>query len=321
MRRIGIFTSGGDAPGMNAAIRAVVRTALQKGVQVFGIYDGYEGMIEGSIRELNSRSVSNIIQRGGTILKSSRSERFKTPEGMAEANEKLKQYGIEGVVAIGGDGTFKGATVFNQQYGIPFVGIPGTIDNDLFGTQYTIGFDTAVNTAVELIDKLRDTANSHGRLFFVEVMGRDVGTIALASGLASGAEDILIPELKTDLSAVSDKLKNSKHKESFIIVVAEGDDAGGVVQIAEQFRQWHPAYDIKTTVLGHLQRGGNPTANDRILASRLGVAAVEALVSGNHQVMAGIHHDKIIFTPLHLAGKHFLSLNREWKALMDLLSY
>jgi 6-phosphofructokinase 1 len=305
---------------MNASIRAVVRAGIQKGCKVYGIINGYEGMIDGHFTEMDSRSVGNIIHRGGTILKSSRSKRFTTEEGMLQAYEQLKKHNIDGVIAIGGDGTFRGAQAFTKVYNIPFIGIPGTIDNDLFGTEYTIGFDSAVATAVELIDKVRDTANALGRLFFIEVMGRDVGTIALASGLAAGAEDILIPEIKTDLEEVSEKLKNGKQKESYIIVVAEGDDAGGVMEIAAEFKKKHPEYDIKTLVLGHLLRGGNPSANDRILASRLGVAAVDALTQGNANIMVGIHNNHVITTPLHLAGKHFMSVNQEWKHLMDLLS-
>ena len=318
--KIAILTSGGDAPGMNACIRAVVRAALQKDIQVFGILNGYEGMVNGDFIEMNTRSVGNIIHRGGTILKSSRSKRFTTEEGRKAAYEQLKSRNIDAVIAIGGDGTFKGAQQFTSEYAIPFIGIPGTIDNDLFGTEYTIGFDSAVQTAVELIDKVRDTANALGRLFFIEVMGRDVGTIALASGLASGAEDILIPEIKTDLNEISEKLKNSKQKESYIIVVAEGDDAGGVMEIAAQFKEMHPEYDIKTLVLGHLLRGGNPSANDRILASRLGVAAVDALLDENYNVMTGIHHNRVLYTPLNLSSKHFMTINQEWKHLMDLLS-
>ena len=251
VKNIAVFTSGGDAPGMNACIRACVRAGLQKGYKVYGILNGYEGMIDGNYIEMDSRSVGNIIHRGGTILKSSRSQRFITAEGRKQAFEQLKSRAIDAVIAIGGDGTFKGAQVFTAEYSIPFIGIPGTIDNDLFGTDYTIGYDSAVATAVELIDKVRDTANALGRLFFIEVMGRDVGTIALASGLASGAEDILIPEIKTDLEEISAKLKNSKQKESYIIVVAEGDDAGGVMEISAKFKQMHPEYDIKTLVLGH----------------------------------------------------------------------
>lgn len=320
VKNIAVFTSGGDAPGMNACIRACVRAGIQKGLKVYGILNGYEGMIDGDFTEMDSRSVGNIIHRGGTILKSSRSKRFTTEEGRKAAYEQLKSRNIDAVIAIGGDGTFKGAQQFTSEYAIPFIGIPGTIDNDLFGTEYTIGFDSAVQTAVELIDKVRDTANALGRLFFIEVMGRDVGTIALASGLASGAEDILIPEIKTDLNEISEKLKNSKQKESYIIVVAEGDDAGGVMEIAAQFKEMHPEYDIKTLVLGHLLRGGNPSANDRILASRLGVAAVDAITEENYNVMVGIHHNKVLQTPLNLSGKHFMTINQEWKHLMDLLS-
>ncbi len=320
VKNIAVFTSGGDAPGMNACIRACVRAGLQKGYKVYGILNGYEGMIDGNYIEMDSRSVGNIIHRGGTILKSSRSQRFITAEGRKQAFEQLKSRAIDAVIAIGGDGTFKGAQVFTAEYSIPFIGIPGTIDNDLFGTDYTIGYDSAVATAVELIDKVRDTANALGRLFFIEVMGRDVGTIALASGLASGAEDILIPEIKTDLEEISAKLKNSKQKESYIIVVAEGDDAGGVMEISAKFKQMHPEYDIKTLVLGHLLRGGNPSANDRILASRLGVAAVDAIAEGNFNVMVGIHHNRVLCSPLNLSSKHFMEINHEWKHLMDLLS-
>lgn len=320
IKNIAIFTSGGDAPGMNACIRAVVRACIQNGINVYGIENGYEGMIDGHFREMNSRSVGNIIHRGGTILRSSRSKRFATEAGRALAYEQLKKRAIDSVIALGGDGTFRGAQILSSEYNIPFVGIPCTIDNDLFGTDYTIGFDSAVATAVELIDKVRDTANAFGRLFFIEVMGRDVGTIALAAGLAAGAEDILIPEIKTDLDEVSEKLKKGKHKESYIIVVAEGDDAGGVMEISAEFKKRHPEYDIKTLVLGHLLRGGNPSANDRILASRLGVAAVDALLSGKFNVMVGVHNHQVITNPIHLAGKHFMSVNQEWKRLMDLLS-
>lgn len=320
MKNIAVLTSGGDAPGMNACIRAVVRAAVSKSINVFGIKNGYDGMVDGDFVEMDSRSVGNIIHRGGTVLKTSRSKRFPTAEGMQQAYTHLKSKNIDGVVVIGGDGTFRGAHAFTQKYNMPFIGIPGTIDNDLYGTDYTIGFDSAVATAVELIDKVRDTANALGRLFFIEVMGRDVGTIALAAGLAAGAEDILIPEIKTDLDEISIKLKKGKQKESYIIVVAEGDDAGGVLEIAKEFKIKHPEYDIKTLVLGHLLRGGNPSANDRILASRLGVAAVDALATGNSNVMVGIENNTIITTPLHKTGKHFLTINQEWKHLLDLLS-
>ncbi|MDB5226839.1 MAG: 6-phosphofructokinase [Bacteroidota bacterium] len=321
MKNIAVFTSGGDASGMNACIRAVVRAGLQKGLKVFGIMHGYEGMINGEFIEMDSRSVGNIIHRGGTILKSSRSERFMTPEGRKLAYEEVKKHNIDGIIAIGGDGTFKGAQAFTSEHGIPFIGLPGTIDNDLYGTDCTIGYDTAINTAMECIDKVRDTATSHGRLFFVEVMGRDVGYIALGSGIAAGAEDIFIPETQTDLQAVSDKLKQSAHKESYIIVVSEGDDAGHVKEISEKFKEMHPEYDIRFLVLGHLLRGGNPTAGDRILASRLGIAAVNALIEGNHNVMLGWRHNKLAQTPLEKAVKHHIEVNRDLLEILQLLSY
>lgn len=319
--KIAILTSGGDAPGMNACIRAVVRAALQKDIQVFGILNGYEGMVNGDFIEMNTRSVGNIIHRGGTMLKSSRSKSFTTTAGRKAAFEHLQNRNIDAVVVIGGDGTCKGALQFTNEYAIPFIGIPGTIDNDLYGTDFTIGYDTAVQTAVELIDKVRDTANSFGRVFFIEVMGRDVGSIALAAGLAAGAEDILIPELKTDIHELSLKLQNSRQKESYIVVVAEGDDAGGVLEIAAKFKQLHPDYDVKTLVLGHLLRGGSPSANDRILASRLGTAAVDALLNKNFNVMVGVEKNSICYTPLSQIRKHFVSINEEWKHLLDVLSY
>ncbi|HQO31668.1 MAG TPA: 6-phosphofructokinase [Chitinophagales bacterium] len=321
MKKIAVFTSGGDAPGMNACIRAVVRAGLQKGVEVYGIMNGYEGMIKGEFKKMDSRSVGNIIHRGGTILKSARSKAFMTPEGRAQAYAQLQQNGIDGVIAIGGDGTFKGAMKMTEEFGVPFVGLPGTIDNDLFGTDFTIGYDTAVQTAVEAIDKVRDTATSHGRLFFIEVMGRDVGFIALASGIAGGAEDIFIPETQTDLQVVSEKLKKSAHKESYIIVVSEGDDAGNVRDISDRFRQMHPEYDVKFLVLGHLLRGGSPTANDRILASRIGIAAVNALLNGQHNIMIGWQHNRLSVIPLQNAVKHHIEVNKELLEMLQILSY
>ncbi|MCB0507309.1 MAG: 6-phosphofructokinase [Bacteroidetes bacterium] len=321
-KNIALLTSGGDAPGMNACIRAIVRTAIQNDFQVFGILNGYEGLIDNHFKKLESRSVGNIIHRGGTILKSSRSQRFTTKEGRKQAYQNLKENDIEILIVLGGDGTFKGATAFTTEYhDISIIGIPCTIDNDLFGTDFTIGFNSAVQTAVELIDKIRDTANALGRLFFVEVMGRDVGAIALTAGLAAGAEDILIPEIKTDLNELSQKLKQCKHKESFIVVVAEGDDAGGVLEIAASFKKMHPEYDVKTLVLGHLLRGGNPTATDRILASRLGVASVDAILNGEKNGMIGIKNDKISITALKQCQKHFLTINKEWNHLLKLLSF
>lgn len=321
MQKIAVFSSGGDAPGMNAGIRAVVRTGMQKGLKVYGIMNGYEGMIDGHFVEMDSRYVGNIINRGGTILKSARSPRFLLPEGRKQAYAQLKGMGIEGLVALGGDGTFKGAVEFHHEYGIPCVGLPCTIDNDLFGTDFTIGYDTAVNTAMEAIDKVRDTASSHGRVFFIEVMGRDVGFIALGSGIAGGAEDIFIPETHTDLQLVSDKMKASANKESYIIVVAEGDDAGHVQEIAGRFKTMHPEFDIRYVVLGHLQRGGSPTANDRILASRLGIAAVNALLDNKLNVMVGWKDNQLAYTPLEKAGKHHIELNRQLLEILQLLSY
>ncbi len=298
MKRIGVYTSGGDAPGMNACVRAVVRSGLYSGCEVVGIQHGSEGMIEGSFVDLQARSVSNIIQRGGTILQTARSERFRTPEGRAAAAEQLKKAGIEGLVAIGGDGTFQGAVRLNEEHGVAVIGVPGTIDNDLFGTDYTIGYDTAVNTAMEAIDKIRDTAASHDRLFYVEVMGRDAGFIALDVGISSGAEYIAIPETRTNVQALKEELEASKsHKSSALIIVAEGEDEGGAFSLAEKVKD-AAGYDYRVCVLGHIQRGGSPSARDRLLASRLGVAAVDGLIEGRSNVMVGEIHGRIAFTPL-----------------------
>lgn len=320
IKRIAVFTSGGDSPGMNACIRAVVRTGLHYKLKVFGILKGYEGMIDGNFIPMESRSVGNIIQRGGTILKSARSPRFLTEEGRHQAFLQLQKNKIDAVIAIGGDGTFKGALEFSDKYKIPFIGLPGTIDNDLYGTDATIGYDTAINTAMEAIDKIRDTADSHERLFFVEVMGRDAGFIALRSGIAAGAEDILIPEIKTDLNELSEKLKKNRHKNSNIIVVAEGDDAGGVYEIAKVMKEKHPEYDMRVTVLGHIQRGGNPTCRDRILASRMGLEAVKALLAGEKNVMVGIVNDEVVYTPFEKAAKHHIEIKPYLKELMLILS-
>ncbi len=300
MKKIAVFTSGGDSPGMNACIRAVVRTGIFRGLEVYGIYHGYEGMIEGNIKRLYSHSVSNIVQRGGTILKSARSSEFRTPEGRKKAFENLKAQGIEGLVAIGGDGTFTGAKVFFEEYGIPTVGCPGTIDNDIFGTDYTIGFDTAVNTALEAIDKIRDTAAAHDRIFFVEVMGRDAGFIAVESGIGGGAEFVMVPETKTDLDQVVKTLKNlRKTKTSSIIVVAEGDELGGAEKIMKMVKEKinDPNKEFKVTTLGHIQRGGKPSARDRVLASRCGMAAVEGLLEGKTSCMAGVMKLEVVYTP------------------------
>ena len=300
MKRIAVFTSGGDAPGMNACIRAVVRGAVYHGIEVFGIRRGYSGMINGDIFQMSSYSVSNIVQRGGTILKSARSKEFMTPEGRAKAYEQLKKFDIEGLVAIGGNGTFTGATLFYDEYGIPTVGAPGTIDNDLYGTDHTIGFDTAVNTALEAIDKIRDTADSHDRIFFIEVMGRDSGYIAIQSGIAGGAEMVMVPEVLTPISEVVEALKSgwSRQKSSSIVVIAEGEEAGIATEIAEKIRQQvDPNIDMRVTTLGHIQRGGIPTAYDRILASRLGLGALEGLMNGEKNVMAGVVNNELVYTP------------------------
>jgi 6-phosphofructokinase 1 len=298
MKRIGVFTSGGDAPGMNACIRAVVRTGIYNGCEVAGIQYGYEGMIEGKFVELSARSVSNIVQRGGTILRTARSEQFRTAEGRARAAEHLRARGVEGIVAIGGDGTFQGAVKLSEEHGFPVVGVPGTIDNDLFGTDFTIGYDTAVNTAMEAIDKIRDTAASHDRLFYVEVMGRDSGFIALDVGISSGAEHIAIPEAQISIQDLKEELESFKKlKSSAIIIVAEGEEEGGAFSLAEKIKGV-AGYDYRVCVLGHIQRGGSPSARDRLLASRLGVSAVEALLEGQKDIMVGEIHGRMAFTPL-----------------------
>jgi 6-phosphofructokinase 1 len=300
MKKIAVFTSGGDAPGMNACIRAVVRGAIYHGIEVYGVRRGYNGMISGDIFEMTSQSVSNIVQRGGTVLKSARSKEFMTPEGRKKAYENLMAKGIEGLVAIGGNGTFTGAEVFYNEYQLPTVGCPGTIDNDLYGTDYTIGFDTAVNTSLEAIDKIRDTADSHDRIFFIEVMGRDSGYIAIQSGIGGGAEIVMVPETHTPLKKVVSTLKEgwTRSKSSSIVVVAEGDEEGHAAEIAEKIKeQVGDKLDIRVTTLGHIQRGGSPTAYDRILASRMGLAAVEGLMKGHKNVMAGIVNNDLLYTP------------------------
>jgi 6-phosphofructokinase 1 len=321
IKKIAVFTSGGDAPGMNACIRSVVRCAIGNGIQVMGIMRGYEGMVQGEFVNLDARSVSNIIQRGGTILKTARSKSFMTAEGMQQAYHHLQKNGIEGIVAIGGDGTFKGAVEFNKLNKIPFIGIPGTIDNDLDGTDYTIGFDTALNTIIEALDKIRDTAASHDRLFFVEVMGRDSGCLALYSGIACGAEEILLPEQKTDMDALVNKLKDSvnRRKTSSIVIVAEGDDEGGAFKIAEAVKQKFE-YDIRVTVLGHIQRGGNPTAKDRIIATRFGYEAVSALLSGNTNKMTGWNGKEVVLVDLDKAIKQHSPLDKKLLGYKDYLS-
>lgn len=322
IRKIGIMTSGGDSPGMNAAIRAVVRTAIYHGIEVYGIRRGYQGMIEGDIYKMATTDVANIIQRGGTILKSARSKEFMTDEGMQKAYDQLTRHGIEALVLIGGDGTFRGAVKFFEKFTIPAVGLPGTIDKDLAGTDYTIGFDTAVNTAVEAIDKIRDTAEAHDRLFIVEVMGRDAGYIALNSGIACGAEDILLPETVTDIEAVLNRIDYDERRKKtvHILVVAEGDDFGGSKEIFNRITERFPNIDVRSTILGHIQRGGSPTYADRVLASRLGYAAVLALREDLTQCMLGIVNDEIEFTPFTQAIKTNNTLRADMVEMIHVLS-
>lgn len=320
MKKIGVFTSGGDAPGMNACVRAVVRSGIYNGCEVVGIQYGYEGMIQGRFVDLQARSVSNIIQRGGTILRTARSEHFRTSEGRAEAAKHLREAGIEGLVAIGGDGTFQGAVKLGEEHGVPIIGVPGTIDNDLYGTDYTIGYDTAVNTAMEAIDKIRDTAASHDRLFYVEVMGRDAGFIALDVGISSGSEHIAIPETHTNIQELKEELESFKQlKSSAIIIVAEGEKEGGAFSLAEKIKD-AAGYDYRVCVLGHIQRGGSPTARDRLLASRLGVAAVEALLEGQAGAMVGEIHGRITFTPLAETWANRKTIDKDLWKLATILS-
>ena len=318
VNKIAVLTSGGDAPGMNAAIRAVVRTCSYHEVEVLGIYRGFQGMIENDFVELNARSVRNIINKGGTFLKSARSEGFRTKEGRENAYNNLTKNGVEALVVIGGDGTFTGALSFSQEFGFPVMGIPGTIDNDIYGTTHTIGYDTALNTVVDAIDKIRDTASSHNRMFFVEVMGRDSGFIALNSGIGGGAERIIIPEKNIPAEVLLEDIDRGKRrgKTSNIIVVAEGNTAGkAVFELKEYIEQKRPEYDIRVSVLGHMQRGGTPTCYDRVLATRMGVKAVESLLEGKSQYMVGINNDRMELIPLEKAVKE----NDESKIDKDLI--
>ncbi len=320
--KIGVLTSGGDSPGMNAAIRAVVRTGLYYGLEVFGINRGFTGMVEDDITPMVSRSVANIIQRGGTILKTARCKEFLTPQGRKQAYENMKKRAIDGLVVIGGDGSFRGAQIFSNEYEIPCIGIPGTIDKDIAGSDYTIGFDTAVNTAVQAIDKIRDTADAHDRLFIVEVMGRDAGYIALHSGIGTGAENILIPETKTDFDEIVNGLleQNEKRKMVNLIVVAEGDDTGGANEVAKALKVGLPNADIRVCILGHIQRGGSPSALDRLIASRMGYHAVESLVIGRHNVMIGIVNNRMNYLPLDHAIKTKEKFNKDWIKITKILS-
>jgi 6-phosphofructokinase 1 len=320
--KIGVLTSGGDAPGMNAAIRAVVRTGIYHGLEVYGVMRGYSGMIEDDIFPMDSRSVANIIQRGGTILKTARSKEFFEPEGRKIAYENLRKRGIDGLVIIGGDGSFRGAQKFSNEFDIPCIGLPGTIDKDIAGSDFTIGFDTAVNTAVEAIDKIRDTADAHDRLFIVEVMGRDAGYIALHSGIATGAENILIPEAKTDIDELISSLteKEKRRKLVNLIVVAEGDDFGGANEVAAVLKERLPAADTRVCILGHIQRGGAPTCLDRLIASRMGYHAVECLLTGKHNVMVGILNNKLHYTPLNNAIKAKQKISDDWLKIVKILA-
>ena len=320
--KIGVLTSGGDSPGMNAAVRAVVRTGLYHGLEVYGVVRGYAGMVEDDIFKMESRSVANIIQRGGTVLKTARCKEFFEYEGRKKAYDNLKKGGIDGLVVIGGDGSFNGALRFSQEFDIPCIGLPGTIDKDIAGTDFTIGFDTAVNTAVEAIDKIRDTADAHDRLFIIEVMGRDAGYIALHSGIATGAEHILIPERKTDINSVLDSLleKEKRKKLVNLIVVAEGDEFGGAEEVAKHVKARLPKVDTRVCILGHIQRGGSPTCLDRLIASRMGYHAVESLLSGRHNVMVGILNNKMHYTPLENAVKAKQKINEEWMKIVKILA-
>lgn len=313
IKRIAVFTSGGDSPGMNAAIRATVRTATKNGLSVMGIRFGFQGMIDGDFVEMHHHSVSNILQRGGTILKSARSKEFRTLEGRQKAVANLKKHNIDALVAIGGDGTFRGATELYNEFEVPVVGVPGTIDNDLFGTDETIGYDTALNTAMEAIDKIRDTADAHDRLFLVEVMGREAGFIALETGIASGAELILLPEAVKKLEYISETLREvfKVQRRSSLVIVAEGDQTGGALNLAEQLKDEFGQYEMRVSVLGHLQRGGSPSSRDRVLASRLGSAAVETLLNGHSSVMVGVVNQKNILTPMHKTWSEKKSINFE----------
>ncbi|MET0244093.1 MAG: 6-phosphofructokinase [Flavitalea sp.] len=320
--KIGVLTSGGDAPGMNAAIRAVVRTGIYYGMEVFGIMRGYSGMIDNDIVPMHSRSVANIIQRGGTVLKTARCKDFFQPEGRQKGYDNLKKLGIDGLVVIGGDGSFKGADIFSREFDIPCIGLPGTIDKDIAGTDFTIGFDTAVNTAVDAIDKIRDTADAHDRLFVIEVMGRDAGYIALHSGIATGAEHILIPERKTDIEALVSSLQEKERRKKLVnmVVVAEGDEFGGGNEVAKIVKERMPQADVRVCILGHIQRGGSPTCIDRLIASRMGYSAVECLMEGRHNVMVGILNNRMHFTSLERAVKSKQRISEEWVKIVKILA-
>jgi 6-phosphofructokinase 1 len=320
--KIGVMTSGGDSPGMNAAIRAVVRTGLYHGLEMYGIVRGYQGMIDDDIFQMDTKSVANIIQRGGTILKTARCKEFFEPAGRKKAYNNLKRRGIDGLVIIGGDGSFRGAVKFSTEYDIPVIGLAGTIDKDIAGTDFTIGFDTAVNTAVEAIDKIRDTMDAHDRIFIIEVMGRDAGYIALHSGIATGAENILIPERKTDINDIILSLKEKERRKKLVnlIVVAEGDEFGGAVEVEKILKEELPKAEIRVCILGHIQRGGSPSCIDRLIASRMGFHAVESLIEGRHNVFVGILNNKMHYIPLEAAVKNKGKISDEWMRIVKILA-
>lgn len=320
IKAIGVLTSGGDAPGMNACVRAVTRAAIFEGWKVYGIYRGWDGLINDKIKEMSTENVSNTIQRGGTVLKTARSEEFRTPEGRAKAYENIKKYEMDALVVIGGNGSLAGAQALASEYDIPVIGLPGTIDNDLYGTDSTIGYDTALNTIMECVDKIRDTATSHDRIFFVEVMGRDAGFLTQNSAIAAGAEAAIIPEANTDIDQLAEFIGRGirKSKNSSIVLVSEKD--GGAMHYAERVRKEYPEYDVRVSILGHLQRGGTPTAFDRILASRLGVASIEALKEGQRNVMIGVKNDMIVYVPISRAIKWDKPINQELIQVLKTLS-
>lgn len=319
IHRIGVLTSGGDAPGMNPAIRAVVRAANYYNIETYAIQQGYKGLINGDIYPMKSSDVSGIIQKGGTIIKTARSDEFRTSEGRKKAYDHLCSYNIDGVVAIGGDGTFKGANAMTGEFNIPFIGIPGTIDNDIYGTDYTIGYDTAVNSVMEAVDKIRDTAFSHDRVFFIEVMGREAGFVALRSGITAGVEGILIPEIENQHEKVINFMKENPNRKSYIFMVAEGDEEGHAIDIANKVKKEFPDLDVRSTILGHIQRGGSPSSFDRLAASRMGVAAVEALYNQKKGIMTGLHNNEIIEMDLNKTVKLNKSANKEYYRIAQML--
>ncbi len=323
IKKVAVFTSGGDAPGMNAAVRAVVRTAIYHDLHIFGIHGGYDGMINNRIKRIERPDVANIIQRGGTVLKTARSEEFRTKEGREKAFSNLEYHGIDALVAIGGNGTYTGAKILGEEYNIPIIGIPGTIDNDLAGTDYTIGFDTAINTAIDAVDKIRDTAHAHSRLFIIEMMGRHAGDIALHAGIGSGASKILIPEKSTDLDAMITKLKRSAERQKLfnLIIVAEGEHNGGAMAVADKIiAGGFKKEDVRVTIIGHMQRGGSPSCQDRVLASRLGYVAVDGLMNGKRGMAAGIISDEVVFTPFDEAIKGAKPINQDLVRMAEILA-